>query len=351
MTVPVSPSVTAVVCSRNGARTIGACLAALDRQTVRARTQVVVVDDGSTDATAAIARSFEVELVCHGHNRGIGAARNTGAARARAPVVAFTDDDCLPEPGWLEALLRAHGRPSVVGVGGPVVAARTTNLVLQYLDAYPPLAPLELDLAAHPRLAGRIVLYLRRAWSDAPPEGARAVLAFPGANMSFTRAALSAVDGFDEGIRFGSDDEDLCSRLRRAVPDGLLWLDPDAVVRHDFAGTLVDLLRRNYAYGRGHARAFLVERERRWPIVFPTPLAVAAMAVGWRRSPRRLLIPLVVTALLPQGPLSALRHHQLDRLGFTGLRLCEEAAHDVGMLTGVVAHRRRRSAAHRSKRQ
>lgn len=336
MTSPAVPAITVVVCAYNGAATIGACLDALDEQSLRAQAQIVVVDDGSIDGTAARARRHGVEVVVHAANEGLSAARNTGIAAARAPVVAFTDDDCVPEPGWLAALLAAFERPDVVAAGGPVEIARVTTLVHGYLEDNPPLAPLELELAEHTSLVGRVALYLRRMWAPATPSEARGVYALAGANMAFRRGALEAIGGFHPAMRFGADDEYVCGRVRERYPGTPLRFEPGAVVRHDYRGSLSDLCRRNYAYGRGHARAFRMRTDQRWPILFPLPAVVLASAALPGRPYRRLArLAAVATLCYPQGPRAVLRRRRLAALAFSWLRLTEELAHDVGMATGL----------------
>jgi glycosyltransferase involved in cell wall biosynthesis len=117
--------VTVVVPARNAAATIGATLDALGRQ--RVDHEVVVVDDASTDATAAIADRGGARVVRHDRQRGPAASRRSGVAAACAPLLAFTDADCVPADGWLAALaaaLRTHdlargpiGPPPGVPVG------------------------------------------------------------------------------------------------------------------------------------------------------------------------------------------------------------------------------------------
>jgi glycosyltransferase involved in cell wall biosynthesis len=120
---------TVVVPAYECADTIGATLAALARQETSDPYEVVVVDDGSTDETAEIAeRSDGPVTVLRQPNVGPAAARNTGVAVARGAAIAFTDADCVPDPGWLAAGLRAleHAdlvqgavRPAPGGPGGP----------------------------------------------------------------------------------------------------------------------------------------------------------------------------------------------------------------------------------------
>ena len=69
------------------------------------RMEIIVVDDGSTDTTSDVARAHGVTSVRHETNRGLAAARNSGVRAASAPIVAFLDDDCEPEPQWARQLL------------------------------------------------------------------------------------------------------------------------------------------------------------------------------------------------------------------------------------------------------
>ena len=93
------------------------CLDALSRQTYpRDRFEVVVVDNGPTDTAAAA--DFPGVSVCHEPKRGSYAARNLGIRTAKGEVLAFTDADCIPVEGWLQAgvdRLRGEGSADVVG--------------------------------------------------------------------------------------------------------------------------------------------------------------------------------------------------------------------------------------------
>jgi glycosyltransferase involved in cell wall biosynthesis len=97
------PTVTVVVPARDAVATLGAALEALAAQS-RAPDEVIVVDDGSTDGTVALAESAPVVTrVLRGAGKGPGAARNAGAEAAEGEVLAFLDADCVPQPGWLAA--------------------------------------------------------------------------------------------------------------------------------------------------------------------------------------------------------------------------------------------------------
>lgn len=102
------PLVSVVIPALDAEATIGRALAALAAQDLDGEFEVIVVDDGSTDATATIAaRAAGPVRVLFSPRLGPGPARNRGAADAGAPVLAFLDADCTPQPGWLRAGLAA----------------------------------------------------------------------------------------------------------------------------------------------------------------------------------------------------------------------------------------------------
>jgi glycosyltransferase involved in cell wall biosynthesis len=107
------PEVSVVIPARDAAATIPAALDGLARQRSSVAFEVVVVDDGSRDATPALARAAGARVVA-GEGRGPAAARNLGAAAAAGALLAFVDADCAPEPGWLDGLLRAAADADLV---------------------------------------------------------------------------------------------------------------------------------------------------------------------------------------------------------------------------------------------
>jgi glycosyltransferase involved in cell wall biosynthesis len=109
-------AVTVIVPARDAAATIEATLRALEAQTERA--EVIVVDNGSNDDTAALARSSSLGPIVIELPRGAGPghARNEGARAASGELLAFTDADCEPEPGWVRAgIERASGADLIQG--------------------------------------------------------------------------------------------------------------------------------------------------------------------------------------------------------------------------------------------
>jgi len=336
---PSSVRCSVVVCTLNGGTRLRTVLDALRSQTVAAELQVVVVDDGSSDDSAAIAQARGAEVVRHRANRGLAAARNTGVAASRAPVVAFLDDDCEPEPDWAEQLLGALSEAgAAVGVGGPVLVAGPRRYLSGYLERNNPLVPLELDLAKSTGLGYRFLRYLRRGAAPAPA-GRRAVYSLVGANMAFRADALGAAGRFDERFRFGAEELDVCLRLRDRFGPASLRFEPKAVVRHHFDTRPGALLRRHRAYGVGIAR-LRRKRPELPPTFYPFPLLVAVL-LGRSRHGRSWLLgaALVPQLLFARGLRAAAGERSAWPLLDCYVRLAEEASTDLGVAAGTWRYR------------
>jgi GT2 family glycosyltransferase len=225
------PMVSVVVCSYNGARTIRETLEGLTRLDYP-HYEVIVVDDGSTDATAAIAAEYDVRLIS-GPNRGLSHARNVGLRAARGAIVAYIDDDAWPDPAWLTYLVSVFNRTTHDGVGGPNI---------------PPPGDGETGACVANAPGGPVHVLL----SDTEAEH------IPGCNMAFRRAALEVIGGFDEQFRKAGDDVDVCWRLRE---HGMtIGFSPAAVVWHHRRTSVGAYFRQQRGYGEAEAML-----ERKWP--------------------------------------------------------------------------------------
>lgn len=111
-------SVSIIVPTFNGAARIGNCLEALLPQTVAINAEILVVDDGSTDSTAAVVSKYSGVRLISQANAGPAAARNRGALETKGSIILFTDDDCVPTSDWLAAMTKPFEDPDVVGVKG-----------------------------------------------------------------------------------------------------------------------------------------------------------------------------------------------------------------------------------------
>jgi len=99
-----------------------------------------VVDDGSIDDTAAAVKRFAGVRLIHQSNAGPAAARNRGVREATGSIVLFTDDDCVPAPDWIDAMLAPFEDPHVIGAKG-IYQTRQAGLIarfvqLEYEDRY-----------------------------------------------------------------------------------------------------------------------------------------------------------------------------------------------------------------------
>lgn len=130
---------TVIIPVKNGATTICRCLEALQAQkTSGARLEIIVVDDGSSDGTADIAKSYGVRVLRQAA-AGPAAARNLGVAAASARYVFFTDADCEPQEDWAEKMLEALA-DGAAGVKGAYLTRQTAPVArfvqLEYEDKY-----------------------------------------------------------------------------------------------------------------------------------------------------------------------------------------------------------------------
>ncbi|HLI01655.1 MAG TPA: mycofactocin biosynthesis glycosyltransferase MftF [Acidimicrobiales bacterium] len=255
---PAAPALeyTVVIPVRDRPAALDRCLGALASATA---TEVVVVDDGSTDpeATATVCRRHGARLLRHPHPRGPGPARNTGLAAVRTPLVAFVDSDCDPPPGWPTALLGHFADPLVAAVAARVVPLPAPGgRARRYWESTS-----SLDLGDRPATVapGTRVAYV------------------PTANLIARTAALGG--GFDEALPVG-EDVDLVWRLVEA--GWRVRYDPAVEVAHDEPAGQPALLRRRFRYGRSAAPL-----ARRHPgsvpplVLSPWPaLAVGAVAAG-----------------------------------------------------------------------
>jgi GT2 family glycosyltransferase len=206
------------------------------------RREVLVVDNGSTDATSRILDGFPVRRVGE-PRRGAAHARNAGILATRGEIVAFTDADCVVTRGWLRAIVDAFETESVGGVAGEIAG-------------YPPETPAE-------RYASRIRHLSPQRYLSRP------VLPFAVfANLAFRRDVFDRIGLLDPALAHG-ESTDFCTRFLRG--SGLeLRYAPRAVVLHRHRRTAGEFFRQQWNYGRGHALLSIKYRDE--------------AAWGWRQS-------------------------------------------------------------------
>jgi len=225
------PFISVVVCTYNGTRTIRECCEGL-RKLEYPNFEVIVVSDGSTDGSAAIAREFGFRVI-ETPNRGLSSARNTGLQAALGEIVAYIDDDAYPDPQWLSYLASMFMSTDYAALGGPNIAP-------------PDDGPLATCIARAPGGPVHVLI------SDCEAEH------IPGCNMAFRKADLAALGGFDPQFRVAGDDVDLCWRLTQSGRK--LGFCPAAMVWHHRRGSVRTYWKQQQGYGK--AEALL---EAKWP--------------------------------------------------------------------------------------
>jgi glycosyltransferase involved in cell wall biosynthesis len=218
-------SISVVVCAYNAGETLDECLrhtCALDYPGL----EVIVVDDGSTDETADIARRHPRARLISIDHAGLSEARNAGFRAAANDLVAYLDADAYPSPEWPYYLALGLDSRFVAGVGGPNVPPPSDPLGAQQV-ARAPGGPVHVLLA---------------------DDRAEHV---PGCNMAFWRDVLEEVGGFEPVYTAAGDDVDVCWKvLDRGWEIGF---HPAALVWHHRRPSGRAYLRQQRGYGRAEA--------------------------------------------------------------------------------------------------
>ncbi len=283
MSNPLTVSI--IVPTYNAADTLPACLSALQQQVVDPELvpfwEIIVVDDGSTDATTQIVEQFDgVRLITHETNLGRSDARNNGALAAEGEILLFTDADCRPTPDWLMKMLAGFNDPAVIGVKGAYLCdqkeliPRFTQLELE--DKYD-------ELARH-RYISFIDTY----------------------SAGYRRDTFFAVDGFDQSLAWRSgEDQDLSFRL--AADGQKMVFAPEARVYHQH---LVGIGRYYWRkWDVGYWKSVLLKRyperlrnDSRTPLTLKAQFGLAILltlalplAIVWRPI-RTTILPLLLLA-------------------------------------------------------
>ena len=257
-----------IVCTRNRAGSIGEALAAVSK--LECRDFEVLVVDSSTELerekTAKCVREYGARYILE-PRRGLNIARNTGIANAAADIVAFTDDDCIPDKNWLAQKLQNFSDSSVWACTGRVVQHSREGAS----DLFEEVAGQ--DLGAERRvfsgkdvhfgvgfLLGNVAkVFAKHMKSSAPVP----YCIGHGSSMAFRKDIFTRIRNFDE--RFGNgaplggcDDIEMLYRILRS--GGRIVYEPTAVVRHKHRFATEDVFQTRYGYSFGNATFMRVYR-------------------------------------------------------------------------------------------
>jgi GT2 family glycosyltransferase len=221
-TLPASPvSVSVIVCAYTLDRwdmLAAAVRAAAAQRPAPVEVLLVVDHNRELEVKAELKLPGDsVRVIPNRHGAGLSGARNSGIEEALGDLVAFLDDDALPDDGWLAALVAPFADPAVVATGG---AAKPV-----WSAGRPGWFPEEFDWVVGCSYRGQ-------------PEERTEVRNPLGCNMALRRGVFDEVDGFREGVGrvgtrpLGCEETELCIRLRQRWPGSRVVLVPDAVVHH-----------------------------------------------------------------------------------------------------------------------
>lgn len=264
------PVASVVIPVLNGEKTIGDLLSALKNQAGVGPFEIIVVDNGSTDGTMAIARSHGA-LVLQQPVRGPSAARNLGMQHAQSDILVYTDSDTIPTRRWVASLLEAMANPETVIATGPILGWRPSTPAERFCSARTAYA--RANTADHPRFPYAV-----------------------GMNIAVRKDKAMAIGGWDEKLTSG-EDVDFSWRLRERFGCKIHFTD-GATLFHQHRATDEALIRQARWHGAG--QALFVRKHSaviRWTVVHSAltqltlGLLQAAIPLIWIGKKIRILNP------------------------------------------------------------
>lgn len=190
--------VSVVINTLNRAQCIGAAIDGVLRQTKLAL-ELIVVNGPSIDNSKNVIAQFGPKIhVINITQANLGISRNVGLSAATGEIVAFVDDDAVPEPNWLEHLMTAYADDAIGAAGGFVIDAASGNYQWQVCTC---------------ARTGEVDTNTAGPLDHLVHPGADPFLYLPGCNMSFRRSVILSVGGFDESLEYGYDDVEACMRI------------------------------------------------------------------------------------------------------------------------------------------
>jgi lipopolysaccharide/colanic/teichoic acid biosynthesis glycosyltransferase/glycosyltransferase involved in cell wall biosynthesis len=224
--------ISVIVPAYNAEETVGECIRALVAQTMdSSQYEIIVVDDGSTDGTAALAESSGAKVLRQ-ERSWPATARNLGVRNARGEIICFTDADCVPYREWLEEITYPFQDSQIIGCKGTYSTNQSTLVArfvqLEYEDKY--------DLLKRKKFIDFIDTY----------------------SAAYRRDVFIANDGFDQRFPY-LEDQELSFRL--AARGYQMIFRPTATVLHQHSSTVADYLRKKFRIGFWKAQVV-----RRFPV-------------------------------------------------------------------------------------
>src|SRR3989344_1736966 len=225
----MTPSISVVIPVFNGETTIGQSLQAVTQQRFHQHIQIIVVDDGSTDKTADIIKSYPTVKYIYQKNSGPAATRNRGAQEASGDFIFFTDADCLPQPEWVVRMMSRFSDPQIGVVAGSYGIANSQNPLANCIQQ-------------------EILFRHHKLMPDFPKS-------FGSYNFCARKKVFFEAGGFDPGYRFASgEDNDLSYKILKAGYK--IYFERTALVDHYHTEDLDRYLREQFRHGFWRAKMY-----------------------------------------------------------------------------------------------
>ena len=243
---------TVAICTRDRTEDLQRCLDALVKLPDDGQEILVVDNCPSTDATYKLVMGYKQVSYLREDKPGLSCARNKALREAKHPIVAFTDDDAIPDPGWLRALLKNFDDPLVLCTTGLTMPFELENEIQEWFE--------RMSCFAHG--------FKRTVFGipDHDPLGVGSIGA--GVNMALRRSVLEKVGPFDEALGIGTpakagEEKDIFSRILSA--GYRIVYDPAALCWHKHRRSWKLLRRAVYGHGVGvyaaWTRSIIVHKE------------------------------------------------------------------------------------------
>lgn len=247
MNTPEHSCVSVIVPVYNGEETIALCVESLLAQDYPQDCyEVIIVDNGSNDASTEIVQRYPVQLLSETSVRSSYAARNLGIEASRGDFLAFTDSDCIAHRGWITHLLSGFESSQVGGVAGRVKAVDQQNAVSKYE---------ELNHHRNDKYVNGI-FYMPFAAT---------------CNVMYRRSVFNWVGLFDETFLSGGD-VDFSWRMQIETTLKLKY-QPQAVVEHFNCRTIREYFNKPKKYAMG-----VVQLAKKYPQIVSHQTSLSSMS-------------------------------------------------------------------------
>ena len=222
------PTISVIIPAYNASKTIRANIQAILDQT-HSPYEIIIVDDGSIDNTAAIIQSFSNVKYIYQDNAGPATARNTGAKAATGDVLFFTDSDCVPNQDWLAKAISGFEESGVGVVCGSYDIANADSILARGIHAE--------------------ILYRHHHLMPERPK------AFGSYNFGVKKNVFFEVGGFSEQYAQASgEDNDLSYKIRKAGYD--IYFQKAALVKHHHPTKVMRYLKEQFRHGYWRAKMY-----------------------------------------------------------------------------------------------